>query len=177
METKKITNIQGNGTFENAHGTLYKFVYDFDDKTNISANHKSQLSPHNLGDEVEVEVRGSKDGFTWGAVRKPQNTSYNASASAKPNKGFNDDTTKHIVASWAIKTAVQILGQRKPKDMMSDYLNEVEALSISLIEKKNKVAGDKPVSPVAWTEEAMKSAAAAPEMEIPPPTDDDDLPF
>lgn len=177
METKKITNIQGDGTFESQHGTLYKFSYEFDDATQISANHKSNSSPHNLGDEVEVEIRGEKNGFTWGAVRKPQNQAYNASASAKPNKGYSDDTTKSIVASWAIQTAVQILGQRKSKDMMSDYLNEVEALAISLIEQKNKVAGGKPVSPVAWTKEAMKSADVAQEMEIPPPADDDNLPF
>ena len=52
-QTKKVTSIQGAGTYEGKHGILYSFDYSFDDETTIRANHKTTAPPFSVGDEVD----------------------------------------------------------------------------------------------------------------------------
>ena len=117
METqlKKVTSIQGAGTYDKgAHGLLFSFDYSFEDNTTLRANHKTQQPPFKEGDEVEVIVKGSKDGFSWGSVKRPGSSEYNApsSNSTSPTSVTKyedrEETKQHrIMNQWAIARALE----------------------------------------------------------------------
>jgi hypothetical protein len=115
---KKVRQIQGAGTYESPHGLLYKFDYTFEDETSISANHKTQQPPFKAGDEVEVVVRGSKDGFSWGQVRKPENTGYNTNSTSQTS-GSYQDKQDIILNEWAIGRAMEWEMNQSPPDRVS----------------------------------------------------------
>lgn len=103
-QTKKVTSIQGAGTYEGQHGTLYAFDYSFDDETTIRANHKTTAPPFSVGDEVDVMVRGSKDGFSWGTVKRPENLAF---ASKVTSVGKFQDRQDIILNEWSIGRALE----------------------------------------------------------------------
>lgn len=101
----KIVSIQGNGTWESPYGLLYSFEYEFERGAVLSANHKTSSSPFNVGDVVEYEIKGTKNGRSWGKVNKPQPEGSNASyaPSNRPAGGKRDDALgDKIDASWAV---------------------------------------------------------------------------
>ena len=103
-QTKKVASIQGAGTYEGQHGILYSFDYSFDDETTLRANHKSQQSPFSVGDEVDVIIRGSRDGFSWGQVKRPENLAY----SSKPTSVDRfQDRQDIILNEWSIGRALE----------------------------------------------------------------------
>ena len=71
MKTSKVKSVQGNGTYESQYGILYKFDYEFEDGTYLSANHKSQ-NPFKVGETVEYNVKGNAGGMDYGTVSKPK---------------------------------------------------------------------------------------------------------
>jgi hypothetical protein len=110
METqlKKVASIQGAGTYESQHGTLYSFDYHFEDNTTLRANHKSEQSPFKPGDEVDVLVKGSKDGFSWGTVKRPDNPEYaNANSTSPSSVAKYQDRQDIILNEWAIGRALE----------------------------------------------------------------------
>ena len=110
METqlKKVASIQGAGTYESQHGTLYSFDYHFEDNTTLRANHKSEQSPFKPGDEVDVLVKGSKDGFSWGTVKRPDNPEYaNANSTSPTSVAKYQDRQDIILNEWAIGRALE----------------------------------------------------------------------
>ena len=103
-KTKKVTSIQGAGTYEGQHGTLYSFDYTFNDETSIRANHKTTAPPFSVGDEVDVTIRGSRDGFSWGQVKRPENLAF----SSKPSSVAKfQDRQDIILNEWAIGRALE----------------------------------------------------------------------
>ena len=103
-QTKKVTSIQGAGTYEGKHGVLYSFDYSFDDETTIRANHKTTAPPFSVGDEVDVIIRGSRDGFSWGQVKRPENLAY----SSKPTSVDKfQDRQDIILNEWSIGRALE----------------------------------------------------------------------
>lgn len=110
-QTKKVASIQGAGTYEGQHGVLYSFDYTFDDETNIRANHKTTAPPFNVGDEVDVMVRGSKDGFSWGTVKRPENLAYsnnaNPTSTSPTSVAKYQDRQDIILNEWAIGRALE----------------------------------------------------------------------
>ena len=110
METqlKKVTSIQGAGTYEGQHGTLFSFDYAFEDESTLRANHKTPQSPFKPGDEVDVLVRGSKDGFSWGTVKRPDNPEYaNANSTSPSSVAKYQDRQDIILNEWAIGRALE----------------------------------------------------------------------
>ena len=112
--TKKVASIQGAGTYEGQHGVLFSFDYSFEDESTLRANHKTQAPPFSVGDEVEVTVKGSKDGFSWGSVKRPGSADFNApsSNSTSPTsvtKYEDREETKQqrIMNQWAIARALE----------------------------------------------------------------------
>lgn len=99
----KVMSVQGNGMYKE----LYSYQYEFEDGTCLSANHKTQPPPFKEGDMVEYEVRGTKNGFSWGGVRKPpQEGQSSNSTPSKSSGGYNDTEVQYrIEASWAVNTA------------------------------------------------------------------------
>tara|TARA_R100001480_G_scaffold97051_1_gene101829 strand:+ start:562 stop:954 length:393 start_codon:yes stop_codon:yes gene_type:complete len=86
MKTSKVKNVQGNGTYESQHGTLFKFDYEFEDGTHLSANHKTQ-NHFKIGDTVEYTIKGSNESFSWGTVSKPKENNYNGYQGKKGGQG------------------------------------------------------------------------------------------
>jgi len=110
METqlKKVASIQGAGTYEGQHGTLFSFDYSFEDESTLRANHKTPQSPFKPGDEVDVLVRGSKDGFSWGTVKRPDNPEYaNANSTSPTSVAKYQDRQDLILNEWAIGRALE----------------------------------------------------------------------
>tara|TARA_R110002124_G_scaffold94287_5_gene238153 strand:+ start:509 stop:961 length:453 start_codon:yes stop_codon:yes gene_type:complete len=117
---KKVTSIQGSGTYEGQHGLLYSFDYAFDDETTIRANHKTQTPPFSVGDEVEVIVRGSRDGFSWGQVKRPENTTYlTPTSNTQTSVAKFQDRQDIIVNEWAIGRALEWEMNQSPPDMVN----------------------------------------------------------
>jgi hypothetical protein len=105
---KKVASIQGAGTYEGVHGLLYSFDYTFEDESTLRANHKTQQSPFSPGDEVEVLVKGSKDGFSWGTVKRPDNTNYSTpTSSTQTSVAKYQDSQDIILNEWAIGRALE----------------------------------------------------------------------
>ena len=103
-QTKKVASIQGAGTYEGQHGILYSFDYSFDDETTLRANHKTTASPFSVGDEVDVIIRGSRDGFSWGQVKRPESLAY----SSKPTSVDKfQDRQDIILNEWSIGRALE----------------------------------------------------------------------
>ena len=110
METqlKKVASIQGAGTYEGQHGTLFSFDYAFEDESTLRANHKTPQSPFKPGDDVDVLVRGSKDGFSWGTVKRPDNPEYaNANSTSPSSVAKYQDRQDIILNEWSIGRALE----------------------------------------------------------------------
>lgn len=84
MNIRKVKSIKGNGTYDSPNGLLYKFEYEFEDGSFITANHKTNPAPFKVGDEVEVITKGTTKYGMYGSVGKPkENGSQTGTASAK----------------------------------------------------------------------------------------------
>mgnify|MGYP003127378904 CR=1 FL=1 len=180
---KIIDSIQGAGTYESQHGTLYSFEYVFEDDSTIKANHKTLTSPFKSGDEVEVIVKGSRDNFSWGQVKKPESQNFNSSN----NTTGKDETVKRIENSWAINTAVLALGNISgsiiSKASKDAYLHRVEVMAIELLKVRDKLvkmpySESEDLSSSKWTKEDMLNAEAEKENNSPvEEVAQEDLPF
>ena len=106
-QVKKVTSIQGAGTYDGKHGLLYSFDYTFEDETTIRANHKTESPPFSVGDEVEVIVRGSRDGFSWGQVKRPENLTLNLPSSNGTTVAKFHDRQDIILNEWSIGRALE----------------------------------------------------------------------
>lgn len=114
---KKVASIQGAGMYEGQHGTLYSFDYSFEDESTLRANHKSQQSPFKPGDEVEVIVKGSRDGFNWGSVKRPDQNYSNSTSPSSVTKF--QDRQDIILNEWAIGRAMEWEMNQSPPDRVS----------------------------------------------------------
>ena len=115
MKTSKIKNIQGAGDYDSKHGKLYKFEYEFEDGTILTANHKTQQSPFKIGDEAAYEVKGTNDYGSWGKVSKPDQN-FGGSASdrrhSEAHKEVRDDNrNQSIIRQTCIKAAAEFHAQ------------------------------------------------------------------
>lgn len=96
MESK-ILNITGAGSFENEYGglqpdgkkLLFSFIYNFEDGTEIKANHQTAQSPFIEGDVAYYEVK--KDDPKWGksgSVKKPDQGNYQQQTPPPQNPAY-----------------------------------------------------------------------------------------
>ncbi len=158
----KVKSVQGNGTYKD----MFNYMYEFEDGTSLSANHKTQPAPFKQGDEVEYELRGEKNGFRWGAVRRPKDDS-------EPRKHSNpqddrSDVGNKIDASWAIKAALQVHQGINPNSGESMQILKVTA--VNLINLRNDVVKH------IETHKSVTNPVAAQVVDKPNDTDKD-LPF
>ena len=68
----KVKSVQPNGTYESAHGTLFKFEYEMEDGVVLAANHKSQDGFLKAGESVEYTIKGTNAYGNYGSVSKPK---------------------------------------------------------------------------------------------------------
>ena len=100
----RIKNIQGDGHWDSQHGRLYRFEYEFEDGTILKANHKTQTSPFNIGQDAEYEVTKTNEYGKIGKVKKP--SEYTQPQGKKDD--YWEEKDKKIAIGHAINNAVQI---------------------------------------------------------------------
>lgn len=153
MSLSKVKSVQSTGSFENDYGApnengkklLYKFEYEMEDGTIITANHKTTESPFPAGTEVEYEVKKTHPEYgKSGTVKKPDSGNYSQSNGSKGGVGAN--------RSFALSYAKDVL--------VASYMTpngEVLVLSteqmFGLAEKMHQWLEDKKEEPKPVTEE------------------------
>ena len=86
MKTSKITNVQGNGSWQGDYGLMYSFEYTLENGEVGLANHKTVEAKYKEGDSVNYEVSKDKQGnnkFSFLTVDKP----FNNYSNKKPSQG------------------------------------------------------------------------------------------
>lgn len=105
--------------------TMYDYQVTLEDgTTGIASSTGAETTPYGVGDEVEY----TKTENSFGVKLKIQK------AGSFSGGGYKQDpeVTKRITNSWAITTAVSIVGQNTGVDM-EDYIQGIKQLSNRLI--------------------------------------------
>jgi hypothetical protein len=104
MEQTKIQNLTPQGSFESNGKTFYKFDCILE---NGQIGEVNALSPDkwSVGDEVVVKEHQATK---WGPRLKLDKPGFSGGFTGK--SGGNDDTTKGIIASWAVGCAMASAG-------------------------------------------------------------------
>ena len=110
--TSKVKKVTANGTYNSKYGDLYKFEYEMEDGTILSANHKSADNFFKEGTTVDYEIKGTKDNFSWGSV--------SLSEQHNPFKPFqkDDSVQRYIVRQSSLNRAIEHLSY-KDQDLMT----------------------------------------------------------
>jgi len=131
MKNSKITALQSNGTWQSKRGdTMYSFEIQFEDEQVGQCNSKTAEPPYALGDMVFYEVTRSTNFGDVLKVTKNDPSEFNGAPK-------NSSTQRNIENSWAIQTAVQIIGSCK-EETYDGYLEQMGILArILLMERDN----------------------------------------
>lgn len=136
----KVKSVQPNGSFQNDFGAiqdnpdlpnhgkklLYKFEYEMEDETVITANHKTNTSPFPAGTEVEYEVKKDDPNYgKSGSVKKPETSTYNGSKSS----AGNDAVQLMIVRQSSLKCALDLIRHNAIGNDKQIKADTVEALA------------------------------------------------
>ena len=107
MEQIKIQSLTPQGSFESNGKTFYKFDCILDNGLVGEVNALTQ-DKWKVGDEVAVKDHQQTK---WGPRLKLDKPGFSGGgfSGGKPSGG-NDDTTKGIIASWAVGCAMQVAG-------------------------------------------------------------------
>ncbi len=137
MATSKIESItKTEKTWTGQSGTMYDYTVSLEDGAAGTASSTSaEAPPYAVGDEVEytktensfgVKLRIKKAGGNFGGG----------------GGGFQKDpeTIKRIENSWAIGTAVQILGQCQEGVSFTDYFKGVNNLATQLLTERDNLS-------------------------------------
>ena len=108
----KVKSIQGNGTWEGQHGLMYSFEVEMEDGKVYQANSKSQTPPYVVGDEVEVTVKGEKNGKVNASIKKADSSFSNAP------RGNDDERQKLIVRQSCLNRATDIALSASKEDLI-----------------------------------------------------------
>lgn len=140
----KVKNVQGSGTFEmEINGntvTLFKFEYEMEDGTILTANHKTDTSPFPIGSEVEYNVTKTHPEYgKSGKVSKPGSNNYNNSNASKADPKVQGMIVKQNALGHATEllkhNAIMDNGKMKSDDVMAlaqiytDWVMGAEAMA------------------------------------------------
>ena len=105
MEQTKIQNLTPQGSFESNGKTFYKFDCILENGLvgEVNALTQDKWKP---GDEVVVKEHNQTK---WGPRLKLERHGFSGGGGFKP-KANDDETTKGIIASWAVGCAMQAAG-------------------------------------------------------------------
>lgn len=113
----KVKDVQGAGTWESQHGTLYSFEYNMEDGTVLKANHKSPDSALEAGSEVFYTVTKENNFGKQGKVSRTSSAAFNGGggsqqSAARPAQSYSKpvansaDKNKAFALSYAKDIAV-----------------------------------------------------------------------
>lgn len=101
-----IKSVQPAGSWNTNDGNvLFKYEYEMEDGTTLTAFHQKQEPVGDVGDECEYELRKNTQRGWTGKVRKP-GSAPNYSASRSNGSGRNQE---QIQRQWAINAAIEFL--------------------------------------------------------------------
>lgn len=132
MNTGKISSIQGNGSFETANGKFYSFHVQLDGAGDTyEVNAKSETPRWKEGDTIWYTVTGEYKG-----VKKAKFSTQDPSAPVG-TRTADPATTKRIENSWAVQTAIQVLGPLKGAE--DAYLDAIKRMAGKLLVLRDEV--------------------------------------
>ena len=134
MGQTTIKSMIAQGTYQGQSGPVYKFEVELEDGTigEVGAMTEDRWSE---GDEVEYTATDTK----WGPKLKLQKPGYTGGGSTG---GYRKDpeTQKRIENSWALQTAVQILGPNKAtKTGYDEYMESVRGIALNLLMERDNL--------------------------------------
>ncbi len=140
MNKSKIDELVGNGTWEGQYGMMYSFNIRLEDGTEGEVNSKSETPPYGVGDDVWYEV---KQETAFGKKLKVSTQD----PAQRPTGGFagggrkKEDPAlqKRIENSWAIQTAIQVMGPKPDEVTFSAYSLVVEDTALSLLKLRDSI--------------------------------------
>lgn len=135
MATSKIQSVaKTDNTWQGQSGTMYDYVVTMEDgATGTASSTSAEAPPYATGDEVEytktennygVKLRIKKAGGNFGGGGFKQ----------------SPEVQKNIENSWAIQTAVQILGQCQEGVSFADYFKGVKTLALQLLTERDNLS-------------------------------------
>ena len=136
METSKIQSVtKTDKTWNGQSGPMYDYVVVMDDSTTGTASSTSPESPpYAVGDEVEYTKTENSFG-TKLRIKKAGGGFGGSGGGFKPNS----TTQRNIENSWAIQTAVQILGHCAEDVTFDAYVENAGVLARILLLKRDNL--------------------------------------
>lgn len=134
MATAKITRIEPANppTWQGSHGLMYAFDVDLSDGTTGSVNCKTP-NKWNVGDEVDYLATSSHHGNKL-RLDKP---GFGQGGGSSAIRQSNDDSTKGIIASWAVGVAMQVADRMAP-----NYDQQVMQYARMALEARAKIKNE-----------------------------------
>tara|TARA_R100000654_G_scaffold2070_1_gene7593 strand:- start:2636 stop:3031 length:396 start_codon:yes stop_codon:yes gene_type:complete len=131
MATSKIqTVVKTDNTWQGQSGTMYDYEVTMEDgSAGIASSTSPDSPPYGVGDEVEYTSTTNKYG-TKLRVKK---------AGSFTPRGQDPAEQKRIENSWALKTAVAIMGECAEDVSYKDYLNQAVDLARVLIQTRDSI--------------------------------------
>ena len=131
MATSKIqTVVKTDNTWQGQSGTMYDYEVTMEDgSAGIASSTSPDSPPYGVGDEVEYTSTTNKFG-TKLRIKK---------AGSFTPRGQDPATQKRIENSWALQTAVAIMGECAEDVSYKDYLNQAVDLARVLIQTRDSI--------------------------------------
>ena len=130
MVQAQIESIQGKGDWQGKFGTMYTFEISLNDGTVGEANSKTEQPPYKVGDEVWYEIKGENQ---YGKKLKISKNGLQSFGGRKEDPAIQ----KRIENSWAIQTAVQILGVKPDKVTLNAYTTALEETAEAMLKLRD----------------------------------------
>ena len=131
MVQAQIESIQGKGDWQGKFGTMYTFEISLNDGTVGEANSKTEQPPYKVGDEVYYEVVSNNE--RWGKKLKISKNPPQSFGGRKEDPAIQ----RRIENSWAIQTAVQILGVKPDKVTLNAYTTALEETAEAMLKLRD----------------------------------------
>ena len=131
MATSKIqTVVKTDNTWQAPSGTMFDYEVTMEDgSAGIASSTSPDSPPYGIGDEVEYTSTTNKFG-TKLRIKKAGNFT---------PRGQDPATQKRIENSWALQTAVAIMGECAEDVSYKDYLNQAVDLARVLIQTRDSI--------------------------------------
>jgi len=119
----KVKSVQPNGTYESAHGTLFKFEYEMEDGVVLAANHKSQDGFLKAGESVEYTIKGTNAYGNYGSVSKPKQPYAPNGNSYSKKTGGNASFALSYAKDLVVAGKVEVKQILNIADKLNNWLN------------------------------------------------------
>lgn len=118
----KVKSVQASGTYDSAHGTLFKFEYEMEDGIVLSANHKSLHGFLKIGEPVEYTIKGNSSYGNYGSVSKPK-PAFTPNGNSYKKTGGNASFALSYAKDLVVADKVEIKKILEIADKLNNWLN------------------------------------------------------